>query len=326
MLDIISLLSTHDDSSLQLSWPIRVSALDCSSFTSLTLQRRSPVSLPHHWVLQTHRATASLLLRLVPVYVSHTHPASSGPWPARLGADSPLGVVLAGLEGERLPWVDDLDIQNLPAQRAVGGEDACGANPELDQEVWLEGGGHPGVVQVWWGREGGWTGTCFYYFIACKLNNLLHQINNMEGELLAHVRTCHALIGPFIPAKKLKVKLTQDEEWPEQTFNYFHFSKVVPLSKEAPLAKLMKLVPSFEVRVTLRLDTVLMCGKMWPDGCFFSQTAASAGTRDAKDSGTSQSYTLGWLIWSCSPVVQKKLDLRQTPLTALQNHFIREVQ
>ena len=141
--------------------PAGLSTLDRSTSTSLTLQRCCPVSLPHHRVTQTHRATASLLLRLVPVYVPHTHPASSGPRARRLGADGPLGVVLRSLEGERLPRVDERDVQDLPALRAVGGEDARGANPELDQEVWLEGGGHPGVVQVWWGREEGWIGTCF---------------------------------------------------------------------------------------------------------------------------------------------------------------------
>lgn len=101
------------------------STLDRSSSTSLTLKRCRPVSLPNHWVLQTHRATASILLCLVPVYVSHTYPASPGPHSCRLGADSPLGVVLGGLEGERLPWVDESDVQDLPAQRAVGGEDSC---------------------------------------------------------------------------------------------------------------------------------------------------------------------------------------------------------
>lgn len=126
----------------------RLSTLDCSSSTRLTLQRRRAVSLPHHWILQTHSAAASLLLRLVPVNVSHTHPASSGPRPRRHSADCPLGVVLAGLKGKRLPWGDERDVQDLPAQRAVGGEDASGANPELDQEVGLEGGGYPGVVQV----------------------------------------------------------------------------------------------------------------------------------------------------------------------------------
>lgn len=64
----------------------------------------------------------------------------------------------------------------------------------------------------------------------------------------------------------------------------------------------MKLVPSAEVKVTLRLDTVRVGGKTGPFRTFLLQMAASAGTRDARDSGTSQSYTLGWLIWSCSPV------------------------
>ena len=142
--------------------PAGLSTLDGSSSTSLTLQSCCPVSLPHHRVMQTHRATASLLLRLVPVYVSHAHPASSVPRAGRLGADGPLGVVLRSLEGERLPRVDERDVQDLPALRAVGGEDAPGANPELDQQVWLEGGGHPGVVQVWWGREDGWIETYFF--------------------------------------------------------------------------------------------------------------------------------------------------------------------
>lgn len=111
------------------------SALTRFSSTALALQRRRPVRLPHHGVLQTHRAAAPLLLRLVPVDVSHTHPSPSGPHPARRGADGPLRVVLAVLEVERLPRVDELDVQDLPSQRAVGGEDACGANPELDQEI-----------------------------------------------------------------------------------------------------------------------------------------------------------------------------------------------
>lgn len=50
------------------------------------------------------------------------------------------------------------------------------------------------------------------------------------------------------------------------------------------MAKLMKSVPPAEVRVTLRLDT---------DREYFPQTAASAGTNEAKDAGTSQSYTVG---------------------------------
>lgn len=72
-----------------------------------------------------------------------------------------------------------------------------------------------------------------------------------------------------------------------------YFSRVLPSLKEAPLAKLMKSVPSTEVKVTLRLDTGFMCGRTRPGACFFLQTAASAGSREAKDSGTSQSYTMG---------------------------------
>lgn len=70
----------------------------------------------------------------------------------------------------------------------------------------------------------------------------------------------------------------------------------IPLLNEAPLAKLMKLVPSAEVKVTLRFDIVRICGETRPYGAFPLQRAASAGTRDARDWGTSQSYTLGWLI------------------------------
>lgn len=75
--------------------------------------------------------------------------------------------------------------------------------------------------------------------------------------------------------------------------NKAHLALLLPLLKEAPLAKLMKSVPCCEVRVTLRLDTGLKCGKMSLVGRLFVQAAASAGTTDAKDCGTSQSYTLG---------------------------------
>lgn len=51
------------------------------------------------------------------------------------------------------------------------------------------------------------------------------------------------------------------------------------------MAKLINSVPPFDVNVTLRLVAAFTC--------FFSQTAARAGTREARDSGTSQSYTLG---------------------------------
>lgn len=70
----------------------------------------------------------------------------------------------------------------------------------------------------------------------------------------------------------------------------------IPFLNEAPLAKLTKSVPPAEVKVTLRLDIVRICGETPPCGAFPSQTAASAGTRDARDWGTSQSYTLIWLI------------------------------
>lgn len=80
---------------------------------------------------------------------------------------------------------------------------------------------------------------------------------------------------------------------PAQILDCFYFDEVVPLSKEAPLAKLMKSVPPFEVSVTLRLDTGLACGKNSYFRFFLSQRAASEGTWDAKDSGMLQSYTLG---------------------------------
>lgn len=120
----------------------RARTLDRPPSTVLTLQGCSPVGFPHHGVLQTHGPTTTLLLRLVTVDVAHTHPA------ARPGAHRPLGVVLAGLEGEDVARVEERDVQDLPAPRAVGRQDSCGADPELDQEVGLEGGGHPGVVQV----------------------------------------------------------------------------------------------------------------------------------------------------------------------------------
>lgn len=134
--------------------------LECYTFTSLTFENGGPVGLPNHRVLQTHRAAAALFLRLVSIYVSHTHPATSGPWPGRAGADSPLGVVLAGLECEWLARVNECDVQDFPAQWAVWGEDTWGVNPELDQEVWLEGWSHPGVVQVWPDRDE-WKRVCY---------------------------------------------------------------------------------------------------------------------------------------------------------------------
>lgn len=101
-----------------------------SSSTIRIFQNCRPVSLPHHRVSQTHRASPPLLLGLVPIYVSDARPA-----PGSRGAHSPLGVVLAGLEIERLSWVYESDVQDLPSQRAVRREDPGGTNPELHQEV-----------------------------------------------------------------------------------------------------------------------------------------------------------------------------------------------
>lgn len=126
----------------------RLSALDCFSLTVLTVQGRCSVSLPHHRITMTHCASTPLLLSLISIYVPDTHPASTSP--SLTGAHRPFGVVLAGLEGERLPRVEELDVQDLPVIRAVGRKDARGANPELDQEVWLEGWGHPCMIQIWW--------------------------------------------------------------------------------------------------------------------------------------------------------------------------------
>lgn len=74
----------------------------------LPLQRRRSIGLPHYWVPKTHCPAAALLLRLVPVDVAHTHPAACCPAPrgGRVGADGPLGVVLAGFEGKRLTRLD----------------------------------------------------------------------------------------------------------------------------------------------------------------------------------------------------------------------------
>lgn len=106
-----------------------------SSSTLLPLRRSRPVGLPHDRVLQTHRPAAALLLRLVAVDVAHAHPASPAPrGPGRGGADGPLGVVRAAFEGE-LPQLDDSDVQDLPVAGAVGGQNAAGVNPKLDQEV-----------------------------------------------------------------------------------------------------------------------------------------------------------------------------------------------
>lgn len=147
----------------------RLSALDCFSLTVLTVQGRCSVSLPHHRITMTHCASTPLLLSLISVYVPDTHPASTSP--SLTGAHRPFGVVLAGLEGERLPRVEELDVQDLPVIRAVGRKDARGANPELDQEVWLEGWGHPRVIQIWWrGHKMDEGGFCFFtFFIASKL-------------------------------------------------------------------------------------------------------------------------------------------------------------
>lgn len=98
----------------------------------LTLQRRCPIGLPHRGVLQTHRPAPSLLLSLVAVDVAHTHPASSSIQPTPGGTHGPLGVVVGGLEGDPAAWGDKLDVQDLPAQGAVRGQDASGADPELD--------------------------------------------------------------------------------------------------------------------------------------------------------------------------------------------------
>lgn len=105
------------------------------SSTLLPLHRSLPVGLPHGRVLQTHGPAAALLLRLVAVDVAHAHPASPAPrGPGRGGADGPLGVVHAAFEGE-LPHLDEGDVQDLPVAGAVGGQNASGVNPKLDQEV-----------------------------------------------------------------------------------------------------------------------------------------------------------------------------------------------
>ena len=80
---------------------------------------------------------------------------------------------------------------------------------------------------------------------------------------------------------------------------------VLPLLKADPFAKLRKSVPSREVRITLRLVIGLTCGKTWSAGMLCLQRVSKAGTAVARDGGTSQSYTVGWLISSCSPETQR---------------------
>lgn len=135
LLNIILVFCSSADSSTYYSGGGGWGTLNCFPPTVLALQRCRSVSLPNHWILQAHCSSTALLLRLVPVYVPHAHPASPRPSPRRFGADRPLGVVLGVLEGVGLARADERDVQNLPAQRAVGGEDARGANPELNQEV-----------------------------------------------------------------------------------------------------------------------------------------------------------------------------------------------
>lgn len=122
--------------------------LHFSSSTTLIIHNCCPVSLPHHRVSQTHGSSATLLLSHIPIDVPYTHPPASSPGTSCLGAHSPLGVVLAGLKFRRLSRVYSCDVQDLPSQGAVRRKDPCGTNPELDQEVRLEGRGHPGMVEV----------------------------------------------------------------------------------------------------------------------------------------------------------------------------------
>lgn len=269
----------------------------------------------------THCAPTPLLFSLISIYVPDTHPASTSP--SLTGAHRPFGVVLAGLEGERLPRVEQLDVQDLPVLRAVGRKDAWGANPELDQEIWLEGWGHPRMVQIWWRGHKNDEGVFFFTFFSklYECSKIFQGHKERKGLGLEKTsKNNHKVkfdIGLFLATFQLKHKhwclsWNKDGLLAALILDSFYFYEVVPLSKEAPLAKLMKFVPPFEVSVTLRLDTVLACGKNSYFRFFLSQRAASEGTWDAKDSGMLQSYTLGWLISSCSPVVQKKLDLKQT--------------
>lgn len=116
--------------------------------TRLALQRGRAIRLPHGNILPTHGPAPSLLLRLVPVNVPHAHP-SPAPQPASSCAHRPFGVILRGLEGDLAVWRDHVHVQSLPAGGAVGREDAGGATPELNQQVRLQRGSHPGMVQVW---------------------------------------------------------------------------------------------------------------------------------------------------------------------------------
>lgn len=113
----------------------------------LALQRRRSIRLPHAHVLPAHGPAPSLLLRLVPVNVPHAHPGPA-PRPASSGAHRPFGVIFRGTEGPLAARREQVYVQNLPAGGAVGWEDAGGATPELHQQVRLQRGSHPGVVQV----------------------------------------------------------------------------------------------------------------------------------------------------------------------------------
>lgn len=122
--------------------------------TGFTHLCRRPVRLPHRSIHPTHRPTAPILLRLVPVNVPHADPVAA-PHAASAGAHRPLGVILRGFKGDPLPRRDQIHVQNFPAGRAVGGQDAGRATPELHQQVRPESRCHPGVVEVWvrWHRE-----------------------------------------------------------------------------------------------------------------------------------------------------------------------------
>lgn len=121
-------------------------AIPCSFFaclhfstTGLALQGSRAIGLPHHGILSAHCTPTSLFLGLVTVDVSYADPAARGPNSsvAAAGTDRPLRVILCSLERDALAWGNEIYVEDFPARRAVRGQEASGAAPELNQQVGL---------------------------------------------------------------------------------------------------------------------------------------------------------------------------------------------
>lgn len=109
------------------------------STTGLALQGSRAIGLPYHSILAAHCTPTSLFLRLVTVDVSYADPAAQCPTSsaAAAGTDRPLRVILCSLERDALAWGNEIYVENFPAWRAVRGQEASGATPELNQQVGL---------------------------------------------------------------------------------------------------------------------------------------------------------------------------------------------